>query len=185
MATWRAEPSAVQSVGRHGGEKTWSVRQSAMGDSRRASILDILRGRNKESKRDQHQHQPTIERWDTARDWPGPGTILLLIVNFSFRLTVSSQSQSQLRWLSLSSVQLFTYLFNVATLDFCDQISMKFIIIKCSQLMKTIYGTKTLKDLMRGNKILLRTNLWKSNQIQPRLGCLVNCVKYISDHSRI
>ena len=35
--------------------------QSDMGDSRRASILDILRGRNKESKRD-HHHQATIER---------------------------------------------------------------------------------------------------------------------------
>ena len=102
--------------------------------------------------------------------------------------TFPSASQSALsRSLSLSSVQLFTfYLCNVGSLYFSYQISMKFIIIKCSQLMKTIYGTKTnLKDLMWRNKILLRTNLWKSNQIQHRLGCLVNCVKYISDHSRI
>ena len=34
-----------------------------MGDTRRASILDILRGRNKDSKRDPQHHQPaSIER---------------------------------------------------------------------------------------------------------------------------
>ena len=33
-----------------------------MGDTRRTSILDILRGRNKDRQRDQAQHQPTVER---------------------------------------------------------------------------------------------------------------------------
>ena len=59
------------------------VISNTMGDNRRASILDILRGRNKENKRDQ---PASSERW-----------VLLLIVNFSFRVALS-------RWLSLSSV---------------------------------------------------------------------------------
>ena len=69
-------------------ELTWErererVISNTMGDNRRASILDILRGRNKENKRDQ---PASSERW-----------VLLLIVNFSFRVALS-------RWLSLSSV---------------------------------------------------------------------------------
>ena len=162
----------------------WVRAVRSMGDSRRTSLLDILRGRNKESKRDlTHHHQATIERWDTETG-SGQGLRHYCCCSVS---TFPSASQSALsRCWSLSSwtvqllsLQCWNFVFWRSNFNEIHN-------HKCSQLMKTIYGTKTnLKDLMWRNKILLRTNLWKSNQIQPRLGCLVNCVKYISDHSRI
>ena len=127
-------------------------------------------------------HHWEVRHWDWV--WAGTATILLLLsLNFSFRLAVSSEQMFIFVILDCSvhllSLQCWNFVFWRSNFNEIHN-------HKCSQLMKTIYGTKTnLKDLMWRNQIPLRTNLWKSNQIQPRLGCLVNCVKYISDHSRI